>query len=51
METGMMALVPTPPLAPEIVWWTPSDAFLEDPEEFRGYVDLWRELGDENMYG
>lgn len=37
------------PLAPEIVWWTPSTAYLDDPQAFREPLDMWKEVGRENL--
>ena len=39
------------PLAPEIVWWTPSDVYLENPDAFREYLHLWKESGKDNLVG
>ena len=37
------------PLAPEIVWWTPSGAYLDDPQAFRERLDMWKAVGRDNL--
>ncbi len=44
-----VAPVDSIPLAPEIVWWTPSEAYLDDPQAFRENLDTWKEVGRDNL--